>query len=954
MREFLLTLLCLGAGGSLLALALLLLRRFFGRRLTGRFYYYVWLIVLLRFVLPIPGLVTLPDAAPRLESGQSAAYAEPAAPQGVNSPAPEINLALTAESVTGRPRPSTNYLFNAASSHRTSAASAPEQAASAAVETESGQESGIAPKAVLSGVWQGIRALLSSWALWFAVWAAGAVISFTHCVAGYLRFSKTLRRTERMPCNLDLEVYFSMPGRRKPGLIRSRAVSSPVLLGLFHPIIVLPDKSLSPEMLNNIFAHELAHYRRGDIAYKWFAAFVSALHWFNPLVYIMRREIDRACELSCDELVLRRMSADEKRSYGETLLALAAGAISPSVMATSFATQKRNLKERLSQIVNFKARSAAAVVLSLFAAVLLVGCGVALGPNTAQSGDVPAKAAAAPSTFAAAQTEAAVVTPMPTPVLKPEPDAAMNVEQDAEIEVSTVDEFLSAIGSDRTIVLAAGTYDLSTASDYGVKTEPEDDGYFWRNGPQYGCCLQIRGVSGLKIRADGEVTLTTASRYSEVLYFYNCVDVSLSRLSLCHMKEPDDVAHSVITVDNCMELSVEDCEIYNCAKKGVYCAKSEDVTIRHSEIYDCGLDAVVSVQSNNVSVEDCEIYNCGGRGEAGRVLAAVGMQGFTVTDCNIHDNACAALIESRMSSLVYLLGCDISKGNSFSEQLFNLESGNTYVAGCLFAGTSTWPRLAALDALGRPLDMNGAALTEADISAMELAHVDLPGRAAADFTPPVLEKTVNANGMTVVNVETVDEFLAAIDDNTIIHLAAGSYDLSTAGNYGGSGSKYYRWSERADSWELVITGVSNLRISSEEGAEVVTSSNMADVLSFRSCSDININNVDLAHAGTADMYSGGILNLYNVKSFYLGLCRLHTSGTSGIVAHECSNIKVLMNEIDDCAFHAVSLDSCTDALFIDCDIHDCGNPEWNILDCENVTYNNTPLENGEFNTSDIA
>ena len=125
-------------------------------------------------------------------------------------------------------------------------------------------------------------------------------------------------------------------------------------------------------MLRNIFSHELTHYRRGDIVYKWFAALVFSLHWINPLAFIFRREIDRACELSCDEQLLKDMSADEKRSYGETLLELAAKRPLPgSVVATSFATQKRDLKERLEQIMTYKNKSRAAIALALAAALLL-------------------------------------------------------------------------------------------------------------------------------------------------------------------------------------------------------------------------------------------------------------------------------------------------------------------------------------------------------------------------------------------------------------------------------------------------------------------------------------------------------------------------------------------------------------------------------------------------------
>lgn len=63
---------------------------------------------------------------------------------------------------------------------------------------------------------------------------------------------------------------------------------------------------------------------RHDLLYKWLTAAVTSLHWFNPLMYLVRREVARRCELSCDEAVLHTLDQRGRRRYGETLLALAA------------------------------------------------------------------------------------------------------------------------------------------------------------------------------------------------------------------------------------------------------------------------------------------------------------------------------------------------------------------------------------------------------------------------------------------------------------------------------------------------------------------------------------------------------------------------------------------------------------------------------------------------------
>ena len=81
-------------------------------------------------------------------------------------------------------------------------------------------------------------------------------------------------------------------------------VSSPLVTGFFHPCIVLPGADISEKDFYYIVLHELIHYKRLDIFYKWLVQVTVCLHWFNPFAHLMGREITRACEFSCDEAVL--------------------------------------------------------------------------------------------------------------------------------------------------------------------------------------------------------------------------------------------------------------------------------------------------------------------------------------------------------------------------------------------------------------------------------------------------------------------------------------------------------------------------------------------------------------------------------------------------------------------------------------------------------------------------
>ena len=69
-----------------------------------------------------------------------------------------------------------------------------------------------------------------------------------------------------------------------------------------------------------VFMHELTHYKRHDLAIKWFSLFVNAIHWFNPLSYLLCRNISDACEVSCDIAVTKNMTEEEQKLYMKTIL----------------------------------------------------------------------------------------------------------------------------------------------------------------------------------------------------------------------------------------------------------------------------------------------------------------------------------------------------------------------------------------------------------------------------------------------------------------------------------------------------------------------------------------------------------------------------------------------------------------------------------------------------------
>jgi beta-lactamase regulating signal transducer with metallopeptidase domain len=165
---------------------------------------------------------------------------------------------------------------------------------------------------------------------------------------------------------------------------KSASAATPMLIGVFRPVIVLPDREYLPEQLNAILVHELTHHRRKDIWVKWLSVTAVSLHWFNPFAWLARHEIDRLCELSCDETVVSHLDVSGKQTYGDTLIAVVAERKIPAaVLSTTMSESKQALQERLGAIMRYKKTTRTALFISaaLIIAAVLAACALGEGQD---------------------------------------------------------------------------------------------------------------------------------------------------------------------------------------------------------------------------------------------------------------------------------------------------------------------------------------------------------------------------------------------------------------------------------------------------------------------------------------------------------------------------------------------------------------------------------------------
>ena len=850
-------LLALTASGSLLALLLLLLKALLGKKLSSTMYYYLWLLVLLRFVLPLPGLVPLGRQVQDTPVQTNRTVMQ-------RPPLPE----LREERDSGR-----NYEEFWLS---TMEQAGEQEAASPAVPA----------KKAVSIDWKNP-------ALWLFIWAAGAAGSLGFYVISYTRFRIRMRKSLLPPQESDLAVYNGFAGR-KPELQRCKGLHTPILCGVLHPMLILPDRDYEDDVLRNILHHELTHYRRMDTLYKWFAVAVYAAQWFNPLIYWMRRELGQACELSCDEMLMRRMDRQERQNYGETLLSMAASASMPAgVVATTFATEKKNLKERLEQIMEFK-QNKRKMIASLLAFVLLASCAVFAGPESSAE-----TAAGGPVT---------------------------------EVTVSTVDELLEAIAPETVITLKAGEYDLSKASTYGT----EQHGDYWRWQDAYdGYELVIEGLGYLTIQGEGmdKVTITAVPRYATVLNFNTCNNITLKGFTAGHTEAPAFCAGNVLGFDNCRETTIDECGMFGCGVLGISAQNCTDMTVTDSVIYDCSYGAVYLYGTRNVLFDGCTIrdHAAAWTDPVSFLFQTDSCENIVIRNSVVKDNYAQCLLMMGYSRNVVFAGNKVEK-NGFLSGVFSSYRNSPVVEGCSFTDNSinTWYEGSGVFAV----DAEGRTLGREELEGMVQRTI---GEDEALFASSGVnkEELVSPAADGAYHVNTVDEFLSVIGSDRTIILEAEFYDLSTASDYGAPGGEYYFWKDSYDGPELVITGVRDLTIDAAKSDDGNTALHhtisavprYANVLSFQFCEDLNLLNFTAGHTEEPGSCSGGVLAFQNCGGVQIGSCRLYGCGILGIDADNCHTMVINSTEIYDCSQGGATFWQTDGIIFINCSIHDINGPD---------------------------
>ena len=306
--------------GSVLAVVISLLRPITKKLFGYSWHYYIWLCVLFVMLMPVRFNVN-PMPAPNIATQ---------------------TIQTQQEAVSAQPETTENV-----------------------VQTAPAQKPQLLQKATV--IWD--RIIYNRMNILAYVWLIGAIALMLLNVLRYIRLNIKIRKNGEVISCPETREYTD----RRIYVRIWENVASPFITGVFRPMLILPKTELSEEQLHNILRHEMTHFKRHDILYKWFAEFVKCVHWFNPISWYVSKQIAAECEISCDMSVTKNMSGSEEMSYVSTILSLIPTGKSKQLpLTTQMASNKKFLKRRFIMIKNKKTTSRFMSVLSAVIAVIML------------------------------------------------------------------------------------------------------------------------------------------------------------------------------------------------------------------------------------------------------------------------------------------------------------------------------------------------------------------------------------------------------------------------------------------------------------------------------------------------------------------------------------------------------------------------------------------------------
>lgn len=294
-------------GASAVALLVLLIKKLFKHRLSARIHYALWLIVVIRLLIPVfptSSISIFTLFAVGTDSAQEFLWFNLNQENGLTKQA-------NGSYQQGEQQLDSTFLVN--------------NQGDTSITTV--HDEGIRTNQIATSM----ETSDSKHALWIKVVSIVWLLGFIAMLYQLFRFACNMKQKNRFLTKVtEPNMLFIMDqcrkrfGISKPIPIYTGDVAkSPYITDQLRPWVYCPREvfiSMSDSQLTHIFSHELAHYKRRDILWNTLGMIALTIHWMNPLVWICMKQMRADMELACDAYVLEVIGEEETEAYGMTII----------------------------------------------------------------------------------------------------------------------------------------------------------------------------------------------------------------------------------------------------------------------------------------------------------------------------------------------------------------------------------------------------------------------------------------------------------------------------------------------------------------------------------------------------------------------------------------------------------------------------------------------------------
>lgn len=158
----------------------------------------------------------------------------------------------------------------------------------------------------------------------FTIWIAVSVILIIRAIYKYHKAIKILKKTVIEP-KPELQAQLDAVAKqcKIKSMVKLRisdSISSPVTYGFIKPVVLFSNQTFTNEEFNFIATHECCHIKNKDIWIKLLTEIYCGIFWWNPLVYLLKKDLSFCLELRCDKRVTSKLSENRCTVYYEVLV----------------------------------------------------------------------------------------------------------------------------------------------------------------------------------------------------------------------------------------------------------------------------------------------------------------------------------------------------------------------------------------------------------------------------------------------------------------------------------------------------------------------------------------------------------------------------------------------------------------------------------------------------------